>query len=130
MLEHLYPDKTELPITYPSRTLSRAEENYARLEKEALAILFRVKKFHGYIYGRQFILVTDNKPLSTILGPKKGIPTLSATILQRWAMILSVYQYDMVCKNFEENLNAGALSRLPVDAQREAEIVTMPPAST
>lgn len=115
VLAHVYPDKTERPIAYASRTLARAEENYAQLEKEALAIVFGVKGIHDYIYGRKFILVTDNKPLETILGPKKGIPTIAAARLQRWAMLLSAYQYTMVCKKSEDNLNADALSRLPID---------------
>lgn len=78
-----------------------------------------MKRVHDYIYGRNFILVTDNKPLATILGPKKGIPTIAAARLQRWAMLLSAYQYTMVCKKSEDNLNADALSRLPIDGQGE-----------
>lgn len=91
VLAQVYLDKTERPIAYASRTLARAEENYAQLDKEALAIVFGVKIFHDYIYGGNFILVTDNKPLATILGPKKGIPTIAAARMQRWAMLLSAY---------------------------------------
>ena len=66
------------------------------MEKEALAIVFGVRKFHQYIYGRRFTLVTDHKPLLTILGPKTGIPSLAAAIMQRWSFLLSAYQYDII----------------------------------
>ncbi len=81
----------ERPIAFASRTLSGSEKNYAQLEKEALALVYGVKHFHQYLYGRQFTLVTDHKPLTTILNPRKGIPSLAAARLQRWAMILSAY---------------------------------------
>jgi len=48
------------------------------VEKEELAIIFGIKKFHQCIYGRKFKLVTDHKPLTTILSPKAGLPALAA----------------------------------------------------
>ena len=50
-------------------------------------LIFGIKKFHQYW---KFTLITDHKPLTAILGPKKGIPTLAAARLQRWALLLSV----------------------------------------
>lgn len=49
-----------------------------------------------------------------ILGPKTGIPTLAAARLQRWAMILSAYNYEIVFKSTVAHANADALSRLPL----------------
>ena len=67
-------------------------------KKEALAIVFGGRKFHQYIYERIFTLVTDNKPLLTILGPKIGIPSLVTARMQRWSFLLSVFQYDIIFK--------------------------------
>ena len=50
--------------------LSKSKQNYAQVEKEAFALIFNMQKFHQYLYGRHFILITDNKPLTTTLGPK------------------------------------------------------------
>ena len=91
VLSHLYHDGTERPIAYASRTLTPSERNYTQLEKEALSLVFDIKKFNPYIYGRGFQLLTDHKPLTTILGPKAGIPSLAAARLQRWALLLSSY---------------------------------------
>jgi len=65
------------------------------MEREALGIIFGVKKFHKFMYGRSFTLVIDHKPLVTILNPTSPIPTLAAAHLQSWALLLSVYQYKV-----------------------------------
>ena len=95
VISHVLPSGEERPIAYASRTLTKSERNYAQIEKEALSIVFGVKKFHQYLYGRKFLLVTDHKPLTTLLGPKSGITTLAAARLQRWALLLAAYQYDI-----------------------------------
>ena len=59
------------------------------MEKEALLLVFVIQKFHKYIYGCKFTLVTDHKPLTTIFGPKTGVPSLASAWLQRWALLLS-----------------------------------------
>ncbi len=57
ILAHCQADGTEQPIGYASRTLAPAERQYAQVDKEALAILVGVKKFHPYIYGRRFTII-------------------------------------------------------------------------
>ena len=79
------------PVTY--RTLTKAEKNYDQIEREAAAIIFGIKKFHPYIYGRKFPLITDHKPFTTIFSLKSSLPTLAR--LQRWAIILSAYQCEV-----------------------------------
>ena len=114
VISHVLPDGTEKPIAFASRSLSTSERNYAQLEKEALSLIFGVKKFHQYLYGRKFQLITDHKPLLAILGPKKGIPSLEAARLQRWAVLLSAHQYEIRFKSTHEHANADGLSRLPL----------------
>ena len=114
VISHVSPDGLERPIAYASRTLTPAEKNYSQLEKEALSLIFGVKKFHQYLYGRTFTLITDHKPLTTILGEKKGIPTLAAARLQRWALLLSAYNYSIKYKPTQHHGNADGLSRLPL----------------
>lgn len=74
-----------------SGPLNGAEQNYAHIEQEALAIVFAVHRFHQYVYGRIFTLVTDHRPLCKILSEKEGIPPLAAARMQHWALILSAY---------------------------------------
>ena len=108
------PDGTDRPIAFASRTLSDAEKNYAQVEKEALSLVFGVKKFHQYLYGRRFSLITDHKPITAILGPKRGVPPLAAARMQRWVLLLSAYDYDIVYRPTTAHGNADGLSRLPL----------------
>jgi hypothetical protein len=117
VISHVFPDGSERPIAFASRTLSTSERNYAQLEKEALSLVFGVKKFHQYLYGRRFTLIMDHKPLTAILGPKKGIPSLAAARLQRWALLLSAYEYEIKYKSTHDHSNADGLSRLPLPSK-------------
>ena len=59
VLVHRMPDGTERPIGYASRSLTPSQRNYSQIEKEALALVFGVQRFHAYLYGHRFELVTD-----------------------------------------------------------------------
>ena len=89
-----------------------SERNYSQIEKEGLAL---VTKFHTYLYGRRLTPVTDHKPLTTIFGPKKGILPMAAARLQKWAILLSAYSYEIEFRPTNDHCNADALSRLPLN---------------
>lgn len=82
MITHIMEDGSEKPIAFASRTLSSTEKRYSQIEKEGLSIIFGLNKFNQYLYGREFGLVTDHKPLVTIFHPKRGIPQFSANRLR------------------------------------------------
>ena len=69
VITHVYPNGTRRPIAYASRTLNEHEKRYGQIDKEALAIMFGLKRFHLYLYGRHFTIRTDHKPLERIFGP-------------------------------------------------------------
>ncbi len=114
VISHVMKDGQERPIAFASRTLLPRERNYSQVEKEALSLIFGVNKFHLYLYGCHFTLVTDHKPLTTILGPKKGVSPTAAARLQCWAVCLSAYSYDIQFQLTATHSNADGLSRLPL----------------
>lgn len=114
VVSHIMPSGEERPIALASRTLSKAESNYAQTEREALSAVFGVKKFHQYLFGRKFTLLTDRRPLTSIFGPHTGIPSLAASRMQRWALLLSVHQYDIKYRKLDQHRNSDGLSRLPL----------------
>ena len=67
--------------------------------------------------GRKFQLITDHKPLVTNFYPNKGIPEMAASRLQRWAIILSSYEYDVKYQPSTLHGNADGLSRLPLQEE-------------
>ena len=113
VLFHRYQDGSERPIANASKTLSDTQRRYSQIQKEALAIVFALHKFHQVLYGRQFILVTDHKPLLSLFGPNKATPALAANRLARWALLLNQYTYTIEYRKTSLHGNADALSRLP-----------------
>ena len=57
---HKFKDGKMKDITHSSRTLLAAEKKYSQIEKETLAIIFAVKRFHKMVPGRIFVLQTDH----------------------------------------------------------------------
>ena len=106
-------------IAYASRAMSKAEVNYAQIEKEMLSILFAVWKFHQYIYGeKQVIIKNDHKPLEVIM--KKTMNKVPPR-LQR--MMLSLQPYDLQVKYVPGKFMylADALSQALLPIQDAAE---------
>ena len=119
VLSHVQPDGTEKPIAYALRSLTIAERNYSQIEREALSIVWGIKKFHNYLYLNTFTLITDHKPLTTIFNPSKALPIVASARIQRWAIFLMSYQYIIQYRSTTKHGNADALSRLPMEVQEE-----------
>ena len=81
--------------------------------------MFAVKKFYHYLYGHQFTMITDHKPLLGLFSENKGIPERAAARITRWALLLAAYNYKLEYKPGKLNGNADALSRLPIESTDE-----------
>ena len=112
-LSHLV-DGIERPVSFASRTLSPAERNYSQLEREALAIIFALKKFHFYVYGFEFTIKTDHKPLLGIFSPDKLIPLMASGRIIRWCLMMQAYKFKLVHTSGKLLGHVDALSRLPL----------------
>lgn len=104
--------RDERPIEYASRLLTAAERNYSTTEREALAVVWAVEKFQGYIDGHQVRVSSDHQPLKWLLALKS--PTGR---LVRWAMKLQPFDLKLDYTPGKANLIADTLSRPPCDEQ-------------
>lgn len=84
---------SDLPICYASRTLTKTEGNYSTIEKELLAIVWTIKYFRPYLFGRKFTIITDHKPLTWLFSLKEPNSKLI-----RWRLKLEEYDYNIVYK--------------------------------
>ncbi|XP_051156206.1 uncharacterized protein LOC127278513 [Leptopilina boulardi] len=98
----------DLPIAYASRTMGGAELRYSTTEKELLAIIFAIKQFRPYIFGKRFIIVTDHRALVWLNQLKD--PTINSR-LARWKIKLQDYDCEIIHRPGRVNSNADALSR-------------------
>ncbi|EGT56159.1 hypothetical protein CAEBREN_11698 [Caenorhabditis brenneri] len=112
VIAHRFPDGTEKAIYHVSKALTKTQQNYSQIEKEGLGLVTAVTKFHRFLHGRHFTLRTDHKPLLAIFGGKQGVPVYSANRLQRWAITLLNYSFDIEYVNTKDFGQADALSRL------------------
>ncbi|XP_055620280.1 uncharacterized protein K02A2.6-like [Toxorhynchites rutilus septentrionalis] len=109
---HRFPNGIIKAVSHASRSLTVAEQNYSQIEKEALALVFACTKFHRLLWGRRFTLQTDHQPLLRIFGSKKGIPVHIANRLQRWALTLLGYDFNIEYVSTQDFGYADVLSRL------------------
>ena len=96
----------KLPISYASKKLLPRERNYSVIEKECLAIIWAIEKFRKYLFGEEFILECDHKPLSFMQTAKALNPRI-----MRWALKLQPYRFRIVAIRGQDNVGADYLSR-------------------
>ena len=114
VISHRLEDGSGKPIAFARRSLASAEKKYSQLDKEALSIVFGVKKFQQYLQGRHFTIISDHKPLQHLFSEDKPIPVLASARIKRWALILSAYDYTIEHRPGQQHGNADVLSRLPL----------------
>ena len=110
----------EKVVAYASRALTEVEKRYSQTEKEALAIIWGVEHFHLYLYGNEFTLVTDHKPLEVIYGSRKSKPSAR---IERWVVRLQPYSFKVVYKPGSNN-PADYLSRNPTRTSLKQQKLT------
>ena len=98
VLSYIMEDGGELPVAYASRTVTTAKKNYSQLEKEVLAVVYEVSKFHYYLYGRHFIIQSDHQPLSYLFSNSKAISPTTSSRIKHWPLTLSTYSYTITHK--------------------------------
>ena len=95
------------PVLFASRKLLDREKRYSVIERECLALVWAVDKFHRYVCGRQFVIETDHRPLTYL-----SVSRTNSARLQRWALALQEYQFTVTPIAGERNHEADVLSRL------------------
>lgn len=104
-------------MEYASRLLSASERNYSTTEREALAVVWAVKRFRGYIEGTEVVLRSDHQPLKWLLSIKTPTGRLA-----RWALELQSYNLKIEYTPGKNNVVADTLSRPPLSENQEIAI--------
>ena len=108
--------ETRQLLACASRTLSKYEKNYSTTEKECLAIVFGLKKFRPYLFGRKFTVITDHCGLCFLMNAKD-----LENRLARWSLKIMDYDFDIVYNKGAKHQDADFLSRNPFKVEREKE---------
>lgn len=108
-------NSNDKPIAFASRVLNKAEQNYCTIEKELLAIVWSVKHFRPYLYGKKFQIFSDHRPLIYLFSM-----TNPSSRLTKFRLILEEYSIHYI--KGSQNVNADALSRIKIESTELKEI--------
>jgi hypothetical protein len=95
------------PLAFASRKLSTAKFNYTTTEREGLAMVYALQKFHHYLVGGQFKMFKDHSMLKYLV--KKIV--LGGKIC-RWLLLFQEYDFEIIVKTPRMNKGPDHLSRL------------------
>ncbi|KAK2719301.1 hypothetical protein QYM36_004948 [Artemia franciscana] len=103
-------------ISFSSRSLNTTEQKYSQIEKELYVIVFGIRHCHQYLYGHSFVVVTDHKPLETLINRpmQKSSPRLQRMLLQ-----IQPYDLTVIFRPGKEIPVPDTLSRLYLQSQDE-----------
>lgn len=104
-----YVNGHDLPISFASKSFNKAESNKFTIERELLAIHFAITHYRSYLYGTEFIVRSDHKPLIYLYNLKKPSSKLTQIRLD-----LEEYNFKIEHIKGKENVAADALSRISI----------------
>lgn len=96
----------EHPVVFASRKLNDAERNYATIDKELLGVCWSISHFRSYLFGTQFSVVTDHKPLEGLLK-SNNLSSRQTRLIHK----LSEFSFSIKYRAGSEHGNADCLSR-------------------
>ena len=100
-------DKRDHAISYIGKLLSKPQKNYSVMERECLAVIWAVRQFRSYIYGQEFIILTDHSALRWLFSQKEPIGRIA-----RWITAMMEHSFKVIHRSGEKHSNADALSRV------------------
>jgi hypothetical protein len=100
-------DRNEHVIAYASRSLLPAEKNYTATELECLAVVWAIGKFHHYVHGKRFELITDHSALCHLFNMITPNGRLAC-----WVMKLQAYDFNTIHHSGKRHSNVDSLSRI------------------
>ena len=83
-----------IPIAFASRSLNSQEQKHSTNELELLAVVWAVDRFKHYLLGKEFVIATDHKALTSALGEHRSNKTYQSR-LTRWVDRLLPYQFTI-----------------------------------
>ena len=98
------------PVAFASKKLSDTERRYHTIELECYAVVWGIRRFYPYLYGRHFIVECDHHPLSAL----HKIRPVSRRLVG-WSMEFQSHQFDVRYIKGATNVEADFLSRIPSD---------------